>query len=109
TTPAAVSARAGKSRYSGRGWRSSHNSASPHAAAITARAPVRKTGSKSATATLVAGSEPAKIATPINPLPQPLVTLSIQAPSFYRRSVEHGHVGLIQEQYSTVEKNCTVQ
>jgi len=43
---------------------------------MAARASVRKTGSKSATATRVAGSEPAKITTPIRPLIQPLVLSS---------------------------------
>ena len=44
---------------------------------MAARATVRKTGSKSTTATRVAGSEPLKISTPTKPLIQPLVILSI--------------------------------
>jgi hypothetical protein len=44
---------------------------------MDARAQVRKMGSKSATAARVAGSEPAKMATPMNPLIHPLAVLSI--------------------------------
>ena len=46
--------------------------------AMAARATVRKTGSKSITATRVAGSEPLKISTPRKPLIHPRVVSSIQ-------------------------------
>ncbi|MNV89895.1 hypothetical protein D3C71_1842290 [compost metagenome] len=44
---------------------------------MLARARVRNTGSKPVTATRVAGSEPLNITTPIRPLSQPLVVLSM--------------------------------
>ncbi|MCY1433156.1 hypothetical protein D3C76_1258100 [compost metagenome] len=62
-----------------RAGRFSLNNPSRHsarAAAMVARATVRNTGSNSSTATLVAGSEPLKITTPISPLIQPLVLFS---------------------------------
>ena len=78
TPPSALSASDGMSARAGRGWRSASSRARPSTAAMLARAQVRKVGSRSATATRVAGSEPAKIATPMNPLIHPLLVLSIE-------------------------------
>ena len=80
TTPSATTPSEGTSRHAGRGWRSASSSASPSSAAMLARAQVRKMGSKSMTATRVAGSEPAKIATPMKPLTHPPADLSMAAP-----------------------------
>ena len=44
---------------------------------MVARAIVRNTGSKSRTATFVAGSDPLNITTPMNPFIQPLVFLLV--------------------------------
>ena len=73
TTPNALTASAGMFEAVGRAWRSNTRKNNPNSAAIVARALVKKMGLKSATATRVAGKEPAKIATPINPFTQPLV------------------------------------
>ena len=73
TTPNALTASAGMFEAVGRAWRSNTKKNNPNNAAIVARALVKKMGLKSATATRVAGKDPAKIATPINPFTQPLV------------------------------------
>ncbi|MNT17836.1 hypothetical protein D3C72_1530130 [compost metagenome] len=78
TPPMAVRIRENRSAFRGLAWRNSTSRASASPPAIVARAAVRKIGSKSATATRVAGREPAKIATPIRPFTQPFVTLSIK-------------------------------
>src|SRR3546814_10565361 len=80
TQPSETRVKERKSVKSGRRWRSQTKSTRPSKAAIVARAQVRNIGSKSATAARVAGSEPAKIATPTNPLIQPPVVFFI-APS----------------------------
>ena len=79
TPPSALSASEGMSARAGRGWRSASSMARASNAAMLARAQVRKVGSRSATATRVAGSDPAKIATPMNPLIHPLLVLSIKS------------------------------
>jgi hypothetical protein len=77
TTPIATIANEVRSLRAGRFSRNSSSSANPSRPAIAARATVRKTGSKSITATRVAGSDALKIRTPRNPLSHPLVVLSI--------------------------------
>jgi hypothetical protein len=52
-------------------WRPAHSRAAASSAAMTARAPVRNTGSNAITARRVAGSEPLKITTPASPFHHP--------------------------------------
>ena len=89
TTPNAVTANDHRSPRSGRGWRSTSKKSAPNRAAIVALAQVRNVGSKAVTATRVAGSEPAKMATPIKPLIHPLVDFSIAQSSISLGSVHH--------------------
>ncbi|GLO09603.1 hypothetical protein PPUJ20005_35720 [Pseudomonas putida] len=89
TTPSAVKANDDKSPRDGRGWRSTIKKSAPNNAAMVALAQVRNVGSKAATATRVAGKEPAKIATPMKPLIHPLVDFSIGKPSTIQGSVHH--------------------
>lgn len=77
TTPSATITSDSRSPRSGRFCRNRSSSARPSIPAIAARADVRNVGSKSFTATRVAGSEPLKINTPMNPFTQPLAILSI--------------------------------
>ena len=77
TTPSATMTSETRSPRAGRFSRKTTRRASPSKPAMTARATVRKTGSKSSTATRVAGSDPLKMSTPTNPLIHPLVVLSI--------------------------------
>jgi len=67
TTPSATMNKDARSLRSGRFWGRRTRRASAIKPAIAARTIVRKTGSKSETATRVAGSDPLKIATPIKP------------------------------------------
>ena len=60
TTPNALTASAGMFEAVGRAWRSNPKKNNPNSAAIVARALVKKMGLKSATATRVAGKDPAK-------------------------------------------------
>ncbi|MNO90081.1 hypothetical protein D3C76_815810 [compost metagenome] len=89
TTPSAVKANDDKSPREGRGWRSTIKKSAPNKAAMVARAQVRNVGSKAATATRVAGNDPAKIATPMKPLIHPLVDFSIGTSSISQGSVHH--------------------
>jgi len=70
TTPSATMASGARSLRIGRFSLSAIRSTTPSPAAITARAEVRNSGAKSASPTRVAGSEPLKISTPMNPLAQ---------------------------------------
>jgi Bacterial regulatory proteins, gntR family len=84
TTPKAVMISGPISRRSGRRWRKTASTIPVRMAAIEARATVRNTGSKSATAARVAGSDPEKISMPRNPLTQPMAVLSM--PLLWRSS-----------------------
>ena len=77
TTPSATTTSETRSARPGRFSRNKNSIAIPSRPAIAARAEVRKVGSKSTTATRVAGSEPLKISTPMKPFSQPLKLLSI--------------------------------
>ena len=77
TTPTATIRSDGRSRRIGRSCLNTASSPMPSAAASTARAEVRKSGSNPPTATRVAGSEPLKMRTPSIPLPQPGATDNI--------------------------------
>ncbi len=71
-----------KSRGAGRFCWNSSSRPSPSSPAMLARATVKSTGSNACTATRVAGSEPEKMITPINPLSQPLVDRSMHVSPF---------------------------
>jgi hypothetical protein len=93
TTPSATMASGSASLRAGRLSRSTSRKIAPSSAAITARAEVRKTGEKSATATRVAGSDPEKIMTPRRPLPQPALVRSMcpRFPSRFAVTAEGWH------------------
>jgi len=71
TTPTAITASDIRSRRSGRACRVANSTSPASAAAMAARAPVKNSGDRSATATRVAGSEPLKITTPRSPQIRP--------------------------------------
>ena len=77
TPPKAVMISGPISWRSGLRWRKTESTIPARMAAIEARATVRNTGSKSATAARVAGSDPEKISMPRNPLIQPIAALSM--------------------------------
>ena len=75
TTPSATTINCAKSFLVGLSSLAARSIPSPKVPAIAARAAVRNSGSKSATATRVAGNEPLKMITPSNPLMKPLDVL----------------------------------
>ena len=104
TTPSATMTSETRSPRAGRFSRKTTSRASASKPAMAARATVRNTGSNSSTATRVAGSDPLKISTPMNPLIHPLVVLSmpISVSHLYRTS-RHGHSSYNAVQFDT---NC---
>ena len=77
TTPRATITSETRSLREGRFSLNASSRPSASTPAMAARATVRKTGSNWITATRVAGSEPLKITTPMNPLIHPLAIRSI--------------------------------
>ncbi|MOA15491.1 hypothetical protein D3C78_1356490 [compost metagenome] len=71
---------------------------------MLARATVRNTGSKPVTAMRVAGSEPLNITTPVRPLSQPLVVLSIVNSCVLPFMIPNGWRK--QRQSYTISTNC---
>src|SRR5690606_874121 len=93
TTPNDTTNNAGNISRQGLGWRNRTNIDRPSTPAILARAMVRNTGSKSITATRVAGSDPANISTPKKPFHHPRVVVSIAYSMNARCNIVHrvGH------------------